>query len=285
MHQSGNELSLDLHINESSKWNSSLLYFSICFSDRSIIEFRNATNLKKLIYSHSVAPHDPVAMCTVTPSTLLYLDSKSTHTVHWLDLSESQPQIAAGKSEIHTINTKNFYNIDMCFVQDGDKQLLVIANSSEGLFAYNTVTGKLEWKKKRSEIKGPMCICGATTDGRGNLFVTDESAPCILMFSVTDGQYLGRLFKDVKSFTNPQGISWCEEISSLLVLAVDENFEKHVNVISVKYWCLTTYCSLLCVTERTRSWLECTRVQKVKKDPWSSKRHWKPGNRPPRPPY
>ena len=70
-------------------------------------------------------------------------ESKGPRDVHWLDLAESQPKPVTGKSVIHT---QNKHINDMCFVQDGDKQLLVVAAADEGLFAYNTGNDEVEWK-------------------------------------------------------------------------------------------------------------------------------------------
>ena len=121
-------------------------------------------------------------------STLLYEDwTKSPREVHWLDVSGTQPKPAEGKSVIHTEQTKIE---DMCFVEDGEKQLLVVAGGNEGLFAYNTVTDELEWKIG-GHISGnetAITTMGVTTDERGHLFVTDIGNHCIQMFSVSDGQ-------------------------------------------------------------------------------------------------
>ena len=78
-----------------------------------------------------MAPHDPYRMCSVTPSTLLYVDAPTAE-VHWLDLSESQPKPAAGKSVIHL--GPGFIQ-DMCFVQTGDKSLLAVASDEDGISA------------------------------------------------------------------------------------------------------------------------------------------------------
>ena len=86
------------------------------FSPFQEICFRDADNLDRILYTHSVAPHDPYRMCSATPSKLLYVDTP-TNEVHWLDLSESQPKPAAGKSVIHLGPD---LIADMCFVQNGD---------------------------------------------------------------------------------------------------------------------------------------------------------------------
>ena len=82
-----------------------------------------------------MAPHQPSAMCAVTDA--------SESQIHRFDLSKSPPKAAAGKGVIQIFFEPNIYFTDMCFIQDGDKQLLDVAN--RGLFAYNIETDKLEW--------------------------------------------------------------------------------------------------------------------------------------------
>ena len=78
--------------------------------------------MKKMLYNHPVEP--PGVMCTVTPSILLWVnESKTPFEVHWLDLSGKEPKPVEGRPTIHT----ELGRIDdMCFVQDGDKQLLIV---------------------------------------------------------------------------------------------------------------------------------------------------------------
>ena len=161
-----------------------------------------------------------------------------------MDLSGAELKPAEGKHVIHTEQT----NIeDMCFVENGQKQLLVVADGKEGLFAYNTATDELEWKKDGhlSENIIAMKPMGVTTDGRGHLFVTDCGNHCIQMFSVSDGQYLGYLvienigsFDRSKIFRFPYRIRWCEETSSLICTSKFKSrfYESwHVTVINLKH--------------------------------------------------
>ena len=185
------------------------------FRNEQKIEFRDVNNFDKILHSHSVAPHTPTKLDTIAASTLIYLDvSKEPTEVHWLDLNESKPKPAAGKCVIHTqVNITD----DICFVQYGDKHLLVVAARKAGLFAYNTDTNKLEWKVvgKVSGMEQAVLATGATTDGRGTLFMGDRGNECIQMFSASDGQYLGRLIKDVETIGNPRRVHWSPETSSL----------------------------------------------------------------------
>ena len=198
------------------------------------IEFRDMSDLGRVILSHFVAPHKPGRMCTaLTPSTLLYSDmSKSPREIHCLDLSGSEPQPAAGKPVIHT---KQNRIRDICYVKDGDKQLLVVAAKQEGIHAYNTITDRLEWSAngKLPGMGKEMSATGVTTDGRGHLFVADYNGGniCIQMFS-TAGQYLGCLIKD-EDLGSPARIQWCDETSSILA-AFHKNSKWNLNVIHVQ---------------------------------------------------
>ena len=158
------------------------------FSPFKEICFRDADNLDRILYTHSVAPHDPYLMCSATPSTLLYVD-EPTAEVHWLDLSESQPKPGAGKSVIHL---GSGFNQDMFFVQTGDKSLLVVAGNVDGISAYNTETGNPEYRVmgKLRGMRKNMLAEGIATDGRGNLFVADVAHRCIHMLSASDSYWM-----------------------------------------------------------------------------------------------
>ena len=219
------------------------------------IRFCDAEDLTT-ICRYTVGQHEPGILCAGTQSTLLYEDaSKSPREVHWLDLSDREPKPAKGKCVIHT---KNKYIYDMCFVQDGDKQLLIVAGGDEGfftskttkgpsLFAYDTEKDKLEWKvgENLPGNKEHMRAAGVTTDGRGHLFVTDRNNDRIQMFYVSDGAYLGHLILDTeilrfrgflpwRQILPPCGILWCEKMSSL-VYTSGFNREWYFMVINVEY--------------------------------------------------
>ena len=160
-------------------------------------------------------PVTPGVLCTAAPSSLLYVDlSTCPREVHWLDLSDGQKP-AAGKRVIHTIQ---FEIRDMCFTQDRDKQLLIVAGEGGMLSAYNTETDELEWKVEEKLPGKKIDVRGVTTDGRGHLFVSDRmyDSKCIQMFSVSDGSYMGSLRTGTDTLGSPSCICWCEHMSSLL---------------------------------------------------------------------
>ena len=170
--------------------------------------------MKKILYTYPVTA--PGVICAVAPSTLLCVDqSKSPESpfeVHWLDLSSKEPKPVEGRQTIHTELDRID---DMCFVQDGDKQLLIVTNY-KGFFAYNTDTDKLEWKvvEKPNQNIG---IRAVTTDGRGHLFASDYNNHSIHVYSVSDGSYIRSLRGGDNALCKPEFIRWCKKTSSLIV--------------------------------------------------------------------
>ena len=121
---------------------------------------------------------------------------------------------------------------DMCYVQEQSKNLVILtADGSQGIHAYNTDTKSLEWKK---EIDG-MENAGVAADGHGHLFVCDGENGCVYMLSVSDGKYQGCLItKDELGIgTSPCWVVWSEETSSLIVAHAKEN-KRFINVIKVQ---------------------------------------------------
>ena len=183
-----------------------------------------------------MAPHSPGKLCTAKLSTLLYNDgSKQQSEVYWLDLSELPPKLATGKGNVHT-QQRSIKG--MCFVQNGNKQLLIATEWENGsLFAYNTETDKQEWEVngKLPGMENDMEASGVTTDGRGHLFVGDKGGnKSIQMFSVSDGRYLGCLIKDVHAHGAPARVCWCDSKSSLVTMFVCKG-KWHLKVINVQF--------------------------------------------------
>ena len=181
------------------------------FRKQNKIDFLDAKDLKKILFSHSVDPCEPGEMC-VTTSSLVYFDSSKCE-IHRLDLNELQ-----NSDSLIRIKPATVY--DLCFAQYEGKELLVLAAGDEGVYAYNIETNQIEWEidAKLPGMKKKMQATGITADGRGRLFVADwkEGNKCIQMFSVSDGQYLGHLMKDEEVLGAPGKINWCKKTSSLL---------------------------------------------------------------------
>ena len=171
-----------------------------------------------ILYSHSVAPHQPGVLCSASPTTLLYEDqSKTPREVRWLDCSFSRPKPAHGTNITYT-QQNNIW--DMCLLQLFDKELLVTSRGSRGIKVYNVDTDEIAWTIKYGSLYSDLRMnpFGITADERGNLFVCDLNQSCVQIFSVLEQKYVGRLPNDTKILGQPVMIRWCYDTKSLLVV-------------------------------------------------------------------
>ena len=128
------------------------------------------------------------------------------------------------------LKDKNFtltkeYIADITLAQDGGEEFLISAHWASGIFSFKTRTGQLEWSVtgKLPGMKKDLYASSITSDGHGNLFVCDRGNSCMQMFSVSDGQYLGCLFREGDhGLGRPVCTGWCKEISSLIVFDYDD---------------------------------------------------------------
>ena len=122
---------------------------------------------------------------------------------------------------------------DMSFTQQENTQLVFMAGADKGLFAYNWLTGKLEWGVPGDEV---TLHAGLTNDERGHLFhcISIDGNRCIKMFAAAKGRDLGVLQVKEDKFIGPWRICWCKETSSLIV-AHKRGAGWFISVVSVKY--------------------------------------------------
>ena len=203
--------------------------FLFNFSSQQKIEFRDAHNLNNILKALSVAPHQPGKLHAGEASTLFYVNrSTKPFDIYCLDLTKS--------TRIKVIHTQHSTIDGVCFVQNGDKQLLVVTDRSMGVFAYNTETDELEWNVvgKPSRMYKRIDASGVATDGRGHLYVGDylNGNWCIQMFSASDGQHLRYLSMEVLGHVGR--LDWCEQTSSLMVASLLKE-KWHFSVIHIKY--------------------------------------------------
>ena len=200
------------------------------------IEFRNTNNLSQILYSHSVAPHKPGRLCTVNSFMLLYQDlSKKPREIHWLDCNESKPKLLKEKSFIISLPYIHY----ITGVQIGAEELIIGSSCENGIHCYSTATKSLKWSVARNlpgiqKGLGAVCI---TTDGCGHLFVCDNTFGnnCIQMFSVSNGQYLGRLIKKgEQGLGYPLRICWHSADHSLVVVHT-MSLSYYLSVINMEY--------------------------------------------------
>ena len=162
-----------------------------------------------------MAPHGLLRLRAVSESTLVYIDdSKNPREVHQLDCGNLPPRSPSGYKSI-CLSEGVWW--DMCFVNEQNKNLLIIASvEMNGIEAYNTDSGSLEWK---GEIPG-MQKCGVTSDGHGHIFVCGETRAnnSIHMLSASDGKYQGSLIGEGEQGLGvPLRVVWSEPTSSLIV--------------------------------------------------------------------
>ena len=190
--------------------------FSLSFSASSKIDFRNRENLNEIVLTHSVAPHQPAALCSISPSVLVYEDtSKNPRQLHWLDCGEVKPRLLG-----ITANTDLTGVQDMCIVEsENEKLLIVISYYEHGLIhAYNSVNGQLKWSVPKKIPRGLFSSYAVSGDGNGRIFMADFTNNCIQMFSASDGQYLECLMKrGYQGLGYPQKLRRSETTSSLVV--------------------------------------------------------------------
>ena len=191
------------------------------YSNSKKIDFLDVKDPNKVLYSHSVEPHQPGVLCSASATTLLYEDqSKTPREIRWLDCSFSRPKPAHGPNITYT-QQNNIW--DMCLVTHDNKEVLVTSRGQRGIKAYNVSTDEIEWKKKYGLRESGLDLSGVTTDGRGHLFACDLNHACVQIFSVSNGKYLGRLPNFGRVLCNPVMIRWRHDNSSLLVVHKKRN--------------------------------------------------------------
>ena len=162
-----------------------------------------------------MTPHQPGALCAVSPSILVYVDmSKNPRQLHWLDCSKAQPKLLG-----ITANTNLRYLRDMCTVKLENEALLIVLpyDAKEYIHAYSS-TGQLKWSGQKKIPSGTFKSNSLAGDGSGRIFVADDTNNCIQMFSALDGQYLGCFMnKGDQGLGDVSILRWCEATSSLVV--------------------------------------------------------------------
>ena len=182
-----------------------------------VIEFYDIQNLNELVLSYSVAPHRPGAMCTVSQTSLLYVDlTEQPRGVKALDCSTPHPQ-AATSVNVSSIRLNGLLNL--CYVKDRNKHLVVTTHDWKAVSAYDVTSGELEWTVK-GQLPGMKEIapCGVLTDERGHLLVSDLNNAALQMFSL-DGNYLGAAVRaGEQGLGSPWFFNWCDQISCFAVV-------------------------------------------------------------------
>ena len=209
--------------------------FLIHFRHQQMIEFRRLTNLREIVFSHSI-PHQPLGLIKVAPSTLVWVDAPKTPVkVHWLNCEEALPKPDPVARNITLARQTGSLS---CYAQDRDSQFLIFTSDSRNrIIAHNVEKDIIQWETgdHLPGMENLMDVRSVAADGRGHLFVCDFNNNAIQMFSVSDGQYLGCLVRErEKNLGKPAKISYCEMKSSLVVAhLVDRKWV--ISVIRLQY--------------------------------------------------
>ena len=178
------------------------------------IQFHDRENLNEIFLTHSVEPHQPGALCSVSPNILVYADTSSKPPqLHWLDCSEEEPK-PLGITAV--TNLDSVYDITEL---ENERLLIVISyDANELIHAFDSTTGELKWSAQKKIPRRTFESHGVAGDDNGGLFVADVTNECIQMFSASDGQYMGCFGKKGdQGLGHVIRLGWSEVTSSLVV--------------------------------------------------------------------
>ena len=214
------------------------------------IEFRDAGDLSRVLYSHQVARGQPGRMCVVASSTLLYeYRGISPSQVYALDCSSRKPrdigQVSVTRTAAPTLDgvrESGSTDIrDMVVVEDSHRQraLLVVSDELSNVHAYDVETGAVAWRL-RWRLPGMVARCEGTgiaaDPRRGLLYLCDRAQGnrCIQVISVGDGRYLGCLEVVEDQWVGTcSEITWCEEARALVIIHLRQGRD-YISVIRVE---------------------------------------------------
>ena len=210
------------------------------------IEFFDLKNLKMVAIETTKEEQGEFSLiCTSYPTTLWYTSFLAWDTgiktyLVQLDCSSFPPQVK------HTIDINLYdkrWSKDMCFVKDGDKALVVVAQSYKGLTAYNTETGQIEWSvtgrlEDRKFYPEPISqnyegiwFCVVAVDVQGHVVVGDHHNDSVYIFSFS-GKYLHYLNKESGLNLNEiRVVRWCQKTSSSFMVSHREKRSNRDTVI------------------------------------------------------
>ena len=178
-----------------------------------------------MLHTCAVAPEDPGAMCSMSPSILLFATSNedtNEDSVLKLVCTNSFPRVTGGKKDgKKTVALVENGIGDMCCISHVEAgqviQMIVVATVRYGrLRAYSCRTGDVEWQAKciLPGMDRRLMATSVTTDGSNRIFVYDGSNTAVHSFSPF-GKYEKLIWrtKDKKC----RHVRWHKKSSSLIV--------------------------------------------------------------------
>ncbi len=183
------------------------------------ILFRRVSDLSTGDVTHT--SYNPIILCAHADGQLLYVEKLTyLHSLPSVRFSKKvyalrfQPSRARESHLLTTLPKEHDVISGMRHVVTGGVRLLVVVG--EGMSAYNTDSGELEWVAKVIAEK-PFAPHSVTSDGRGHLFVSDTANRCIQVFS-TEGTHLGPILSEDKwDLGSPTSLDWADSIPALVV--------------------------------------------------------------------
>lgn len=191
------------------------------------MQILNAANLDEVVDKCKIKCERHVWMCRgVDDSSFVYTDRYITQNVHQVvnlvDCSTIPPKTRtmATLDHSHAI-------WDMCCIQEGNKQLLIIVDGN--ISAYDMEYGELEWNYNE-RVGYAQAV---TTDGKGHLFVCDTKGKCIHVFSGA-GEFISTIAQSTTlGIGTPVMIDWSEGMSSLVVAHTNDYDKYSISVINI----------------------------------------------------
>ena len=192
---------------------SSLHSTTLNFSKPRRIEFRALEDFAHVVHTYLITSQAPGCLAKASESTLLYSDCASDSSkVLWLDCSVIPPRPPPGRSVTHT---DSVFIMDICFVQNGNKQLIVTTDNRGALCAYDVRKDRSEWVMSGDP---GVHATDLSTDGCGHLFVGDFNNQCIQVFG-TDGVYQRDIGVPwMNPFLTPYLQCWCRQTASFVIV-------------------------------------------------------------------
>ena len=209
------------------------------YSFRKRIEFIDLSNYNKKVATKTIRGKQQIELiCTSSFRTLWYMclssGKWSGRRLIQLDCRSSPPQV---KSTIEINKYGSLYR-DMCFLDSGNKAMVVVAQSYKGLTAYNTETGQIEWmftvclkngkfhpvshSPNTNGCTSDVYFSSVAADGRGHVFAGGLYNGRVHVLA-SDGKYLcyingGRRL----NLELVHDVQWCKKTSSLIVSHAEE---------------------------------------------------------------
>ena len=202
------------------------------FRESKEIQFRDATNLSKIVHKFYTEPHTPERICCCLQDQVVFLCTTGFNQgeVRLLDCSATPPKLC-NNNEVTHVSLRHRVHDMCCRKLDPERRLLVMTHGDEGVSAYHMETDKLAWFVKgmlpgmEKRISAEGITAGYGSDAGRKIwyyFVSDDKNLCIHMFSST-GEYRGRISNAGEGLGVPRCVRWSSVLESLFVTYINKD--------------------------------------------------------------